>query len=635
MSSNPDAPEGTHEVGDRAGGLSGEDRRSGTDASGAPDLEVGDRIVQYLERLGVEYVFGVPGGAIEPLYNALARSARRGGPRPVLARHESGAAFMADGYARETGRIGVCCATTGPGATNLITGVATSYENEIPLLVITAQTTLSTLGRRALQESSDTAVDTLGMFRFCTRYNSFVSHPSQLDHKLVAALLAAHRRPRGPSHLTVPLDVLRGPAARADSVPDLERLIAVPQGADPAALSRLERELLEANHLVIVIGGGSGHAIGSILEVARLLDAAIVATPHGKGLVSAYHPKFRGVFGFAGHRSASEALSDPTVDRVLAVGAILGEFASGAWDERALLNSRLIHIDDTAEHFARSPMARLHVHADLPTVFDRLVERLHRRRYPGSVYLRARRQGTLDRADMDGDGHHRLPMPDPDAFSMRFRLDGENHDQGDASPLKPQRLMIELARRFPFSTRFLADSGNSFAWAIHYLHPFDRRVSGGRGREGGLFRACLEFAPMGWAIGAAVGTALARRDVPVVCITGDGSLLMNGQELTVAVAESLPVVFVVLNDAALGMVRHGQRLAGSEPIAHCLPPVDFAAAARAMGADGFVVGCAADLEALDFEAMCIRPGPTVLDCRIDPDEVPPMGMRMKVLGTDS
>ena len=136
-----------------------------------------DLIVEYLHQLGVEYVFGVPGGAIEPLYNALARSARKGGPRAIVARHESGAAFMADGYARETGKIGVVCATTGPGATNLITGVANALADNVPLLVITAQTPLPKFGKGALQDSSCAAIDTVGMFRHCTRFNTLVSHP--------------------------------------------------------------------------------------------------------------------------------------------------------------------------------------------------------------------------------------------------------------------------------------------------------------------------------------------------------------------------------------------------------------------------------------------------------------------------
>lgn len=134
-------------------------------APSGTDFEVADLIVSYLEQLGIEYVFGVPGGAIEPLYNALARSQRRGGPRPVLARHESGAAFMADGYARETGKIGVCCATSGPGATNLLTGVACAYDNGVPMLAITGQPALPSFGKKALQESACTGVNTLGMFR--------------------------------------------------------------------------------------------------------------------------------------------------------------------------------------------------------------------------------------------------------------------------------------------------------------------------------------------------------------------------------------------------------------------------------------------------------------------------------------
>ena len=152
-----------------------------------PKLEVGDLVTEYLAQIGVDYVFGIPGGAIEPLYNALARSARHGGPRPVVARHETGAAFMAEGYARETGKLGVLCTTTGPGATNAITGIVSAYQNEIPMLVITAQGTLSTLGKGAFQESSCTGVNTLGLFQQCTRFNSLISHVDQFENKLASA----------------------------------------------------------------------------------------------------------------------------------------------------------------------------------------------------------------------------------------------------------------------------------------------------------------------------------------------------------------------------------------------------------------------------------------------------------------
>ena len=198
----------------------------GAQVSPEHSVEVADLLVAYLEQIGVEYVFGVPGGAIEPLYNALARSERRGGIRHILARHEAGAAFMADGYARETGNIGVCCSTSGPGATNLITGVAGAYDNNIPMLVITGQPALPAFGKHPLQESACTGVNVLGMFRHCTRYNSLISHPKQLEPKLIAALQRATRAPRGPVHLTVPVDVFRSKSALATPSYDLRQLLA-------------------------------------------------------------------------------------------------------------------------------------------------------------------------------------------------------------------------------------------------------------------------------------------------------------------------------------------------------------------------------------------------------------------------
>ena len=173
--------------------------------------KMADLLVAYLDQLGVEYVFGVPGGAIEPLYDALARSERRGGVRAVVARHETGAAFMADGYARNSGKLGVCCSTTGPGATNMITGVASAYENNVPMLVITAQTAISTFGKGAIQDSSCTGVNTVGLYQHCTRYNTLISHIDQFEHKLAAAIMSAMGSPAGPAHISIPRDVMAMP----------------------------------------------------------------------------------------------------------------------------------------------------------------------------------------------------------------------------------------------------------------------------------------------------------------------------------------------------------------------------------------------------------------------------------------
>lgn len=581
--------------------------------------QIADLIVAYLEQLGVEYVFGVPGGAIEPLYNALARSQRRGGLRSVLARHESGAAFMADGYARETGKIGVCCATSGPGATNMLTGVACAYDNGVSMLAITGQPALPSFGKKALQESACTGVNTLGMFRHCTRYDTLVSHADQMESKLVNALMRAYKAPRGPSHLSIPVDILRTPIEHSNPAYNLDSLLHRPALIDEDLVQTLFQEVNRAHRIVILIGGGHrcGEAIEAIIKLAEMTDSRFVTSPDGKGLVNTRHRLYRGVFGFAGHLSADALLHDEP-DLILAIGTSLGEWTSGAWSS-TVLNQRLIHIDSSEENLMRSPMARLHVRGRIRSVCERLVELL---------------------TEAGSPKESKVGLKNPE-----YMLQETAKFVSDATPIKPQRLMRELSRLFPPRTRFLADAGNSTAWAIHYLQPHDRREArqhdyaalnnGGKRRKGdaGWLSVLMDFAPMGWAIGAAVGVARGNPRCPVVCITGDGSYLMNGQEISVAAVEQLTVVFVILNDAALGMVKHGQRLAGAEQTAFELPVVDYSMQAQSMGIPGFIIRSPEDMAALDMDAMMARKGPTLLDVRIDGEEVPPMGLRMKTLGS--
>jgi acetolactate synthase I/II/III large subunit len=566
----------------------------------AQPMQVADLLVAYLEQIGVEFVFGVPGGAIEPLYNALARSARRGGPRPVVARHETGAAFMADGYARESGKIGVCCATSGPGSTNLITGVACAYENEIPMLVITAQPPLHLLGRGALQESSGAGFDTVAMFRLCTRYSALISHSDQMEPQLLSALLSAQQPTPGPVHLSIPMDVQRALLKRGPSY-NLAHLLKPLSAVDDAAVRELQALLALAKKVVVLIGSGCGEAVDLVIELVERMGGVFVVTPDAKGFISPRHPLYRGVFGFAGHRSAIEAMEDKGVDLILVVGSNLSEWTSNGWSE-AVLNNRLVHIDSCEAHLTRSPMARLHVRGGIRPVFERLLRTLRR------------------------DGPKEISVGEKRRFK-KISVDDPFKPASIDAPIKPQYLMRELGWRSPPDTRFLTDTGNSTIWAIHHLGMHDHLPS-----AGGWMRVTMNFAPMGWAIGGAVGTALANREVPVVCITGDGSLLMNGQEMTVALTEKLTVLFVILNDAALGMVKHGQRLAGAEQIAFELPTVDFRLLAESMGIPGHVIRTAQDFENLDLDAILRHPGPTVLDVRVDREEAPPMELRLRIMG---
>ena len=471
--------------------------------------EAADLIIGYLEQLGVEYVFGVPGGAIEPLFSALARSQRRGTVRPVVARHESGAAFMADGYARETGRMGVCCATTGPGATNMITGVASAYQQNVPLLVVTAQTPLESFGIGAIQESSCTAVNTVGMYQYCTRYNSLVSHPQQLERKLVNAIITALRPPRGPSHLSILMDILRTPIADCTPAAQLASLL---QGAGTMN-HEIPGELFElaenARRIVIIVGEGCHEATESIIGFADTAGALMVTTPLGKGLINSFHPLYRGVCGLAGHDSAKRLITDPGIDLIIAAGSSLDQQTSLGWDERPASAVNLVHIDSVAANFAYSPTARLHVNGDIRLIFDALIKHLRQRhsniqqRHNASTnpedapaIIRFERRNIPRRISTTSDlpskikvsliseerranDRRRSNVESLPVLSRYFALENERKYRSDAVPIKPQRLMYDLSRLFPPNTRFLADNGNSFFWAIHYLHPFNRSTGKG------------------------------------------------------------------------------------------------------------------------------------------------------------
>lgn len=567
-----------------------------------PETTYADMIVEYLARIGIEVVFGVPGGAIEPFMNALARSERRGGPRLVVARHECGAAFMADGYYRETGKMGVVCATTGPGATNLITGVSSAMADNIPMLVITAQTPLPKFGKHALQESSCTAIDTVGMFRYGTIFNTLVSHQEQLESKLVAAIMAAHRKPNGPAHISIPSDLLRTPAKIKPHI-HADLLVQEFQAIDSQAIDILCKKLAKVDTIAVYIGNGVGKAQQKIMEFIELTGAGFVTGPTGKGWVDETHPQYHGVFGFAGHESARELFQSTKVDLILAVGTELEELGTRGWTDE-LLNTKLVHIDSIVEHFTRSPMANLHVFGDLLSVFERLIDNITTAKSWGRQWIT-------------------LAAPEGrNAQGGRFALKEEEKCFSATTPIKPQRLMYSLSKHLPNDTRLFIDAGNSWSWATHY---FTNNNTDGHCHFG------MGFGSMTWAIGASIGAAMGNPEAPVLCVVGDGSYLMAAQEITVAAQQSLPVVFLIINDSALGMVKHGQQMGNQESIGWELNTINFSAMAQAMGVASQVIETPQQLSAIDFRKLFSRSGPTLLDVRIDRLEVPPMGDRIKGL----
>ena len=558
--------------------------------------ENGDVICHYLNVLGIEHVFGVPGGSIEPFLNALSRSEKSGGVKFTLTRHEAGAAFIADGYARATNNIGVCCSTSGPGATNFITAVANAFADEVPLLVITAQPKIENFGRGPLQDSSCSGINVVGMFDHCTVYNSLVSHPDQLLRKLLQALSCAKLHSK-PVHLSIPADIMRSKVELdyRQSIPTFE----VPN-ANKVATNFLAR-VVENQKVCVVLGRDCIGSMEAILRVAESKNWTIVSTPHSKGLISEYHYLNRGVLGIAGHESALNSVHE--ADCVLVLDADFDELSTCGWDEK-YLSKPIYYVSPSADKLTRATFVEYALHCSVAQ-FEKDLNKL---------------SGNATKIEID---ESCLPA------NTKF-VDNEKYLDRSSGPVKPQALFWHMSKHVPENYCATFDTGNSWLWGIHYWCDSINKDPNTK-----TFNVSMGFGSMGWGIGGAIGMAFADRERPVLCFTGDGSFMMHGTELSVAREHNLNVVFVILNDSNLGMVMHGQKLGGAEQLGHSLPEIDFAKMAESMGVESHKINCISRLRMMNFDKIFANNGPVVLDVRIDPEEVPPLGSRMKVLAASS
>lgn len=545
-------------------------------------LTLADQIVTALADLGITTYFGVPGGAIEPLFNALARQRCSAGVEFLSMRSESGAGFAADGYFRSTGRIAVCTCTTGPGTGNLLTAVMTAHADRIPLLLLTPQVPLRKQGRGALQDSSSDALDLPHAFASCTRYSSVITHAAQLDFKLARALAAASSAPKGPVHLSVPSDVLGG-ACLPLSTRRWSPLASL-RPIDTAGVAGLMQALGGASCPLLYVGDDAGPSMQRVYELGRRLDARVVSSPAGKRWVGHLDASYRGVVGFSGHATAMAAVR--AADLVVAFGATFDELSTNAWG--ALTDVPIYSVDRHASHAYRLPNVR-------PVIGE-----------PGAVI-----EIALATVAARGSGAQSRTLFPPPAV-VRSAGSGLVH---------PQDLMCWLNGRLLPEVVVHVDAGNSFSWSTQLL----------RRPKPDTYRVAMGLSPMCWAISAAIGAAAASRK-RTLCVTGDGAMLMSGLELTAAVQHHLPVTYVILNDSSLGMVRHGQRLGGAESIGHEMPEVHFDQIAMACGARGLRVQCRTDLDSVPEQWLwAAEGGPAVIDVRIDRDAVPPIGDRVRGL----
>jgi acetolactate synthase-1/2/3 large subunit len=530
-------------------------------------------VLDVLEELGVDTVFGYPGGAIMPLYDALYDHRIR----HVLVRHEAAAVFAASGYARSTGRAGVCIATSGPGAANLVTGIADAMLDNVPLIALTGQVRTALMGTDAFQE-----IDTAAITQAITKRNVVVRDASEIEPALCDAFRIAQGPRPGPVLLDLPSDVLRQEVRRRSF--DAGSAVRRAPCVDGAAISAAVEALAGAQRPVLVIGGGArwSNATQAFREFARRTGAPVTATLHGLGCSDPNDPAFLGMLGMHGWKRANLAVAE--ADVVVALGMRFDDRVTGDPAKFAPKAHTIVHADIDRSEFNKTVRAHVLLHGDLRDTLESLNAQLGRAALPSFAAWR-------DRAAAPGE---RLAC-----------------DASPESQLSATDTLDALFASLPSDVIVTADVGQHQMWAAQRMRPcspFHFLTSGGLGS-------------MGFAVPAAIGAQLAHPQSTVVAIVGDGGFQMSMAELATIRRYALPVKIVVLDNRNLGMVRQWQELFyHARYSATSLPDnPDFAAIARAYGIPARVVDRHEDVAAA-LTSLLATPGPFVLHCACYPQE---------------
>jgi acetolactate synthase-1/2/3 large subunit len=564
-------------------------------------IKAGELLVRYLEQEGVEFVFEVPGGVLKPINNALSDSKQI---TPILAKHEEGAAFMACGYARVSGKLGVCMGTSGPGSTNMMTGVASAYGDSTPVLVLTGQVSTSTFGKGALQESTSDGIDTVAMYKPLTKYSAMVYRGSMLPEMVRRALRYAFSGRPGPVHLNLPRDVM-GEEIDLD-LRKVETYRGWSQPFDRETIKKASTYLLKAERPAMLLGSGTllANATEEAKTIAEMLNIPVATTPKAKSAFPSDHPLSLGPFGLASSPLAEKYLTGG-VDVFLTVGTRFTEWATQAWDKRLVPANALLQVDIDPYEIGKNYPVTVGLVGDAKAILT-------------EIYYEIKRQ-MKDITDF----RPNLPMIEFAKFKNEspVYLDEEKM-YSNSIPIKPQRLMKDLRESLPRNTIIFVDAGNSYTWGIHYFPVY----------QPGTYIMGFGFASMGYATAGAVGGKFASPDRPVVAIVGDGAFLMNGMEVATAVNYNMPVIWVILNDAQLGMVYHGQKMASDgRVVASTFKKVDFCKIAEGLGARAIRIERPGEINLKLMDEIFSSGQPTVLDVAVDPDEPPPMKQRMAAL----
>ena len=526
-------------------------------------------IIETLVEQGCDRVFGYPGGQIINVYDELYKNRDR--IRHIITAHEQGAAHAADGFARSTGKTGVVIATSGPGATNLVTGIATAYLDSVPMVAITGNVPCSLLGRDSFQE-----VDICGVTLPITKHNYIVKDVTELADTIREAFRIAKSGRPGPVLVDVPKDVQIAAC-------DFENAVVAPAFESPKADSEIIKKAAEmiaaSNKPYIYCGGGviSSNAGREVMDFAELIDSPIGCSMMGVSAIPASNPRFLGMQGMHGHYASSMAQAE--ADLVIAIGARFSDRATGNKDVY-VRNCNILHIDVDNAEIDKNITSQLGINGDVKETLRKL-------------------RAAVSPAD------HPAWMAEIDKLKEK-----ESECSHKSESMTPYDIIETVNSKMPEDAVIATDVGQHQMWvAQHYKFEKPRTFvsSGGLGT-------------MGFGLGAAIGSYIAT-EKPVVLFTGDGSFGMNLNELATAVSCNAPVIVVIMNNGVLGMVRQWQTLFFNKHYSNTTlcRQTDFVKLAEAFGALGFRAENTDELsKALDDAIAAKRP--VVIDCKVDKDE---------------
>ena len=526
-------------------------------------------VIECLKEQGVDTVFGYPGGTILNVYDELYKHSDE--IHHILTSHEQGAAHAADGYARATGKVGVCLATSGPGATNLVTGIATAYMDSIPVVAITCNVGVSLLGKDSFQE-----IDIAGVTMPITKHNYIVKDVNNLADTIRKAFVIAKEGRPGPVLIDIPKDVT---ANKAEFTPEAPKEVKPSEDICEEDLEKAVQMIKGSKKPYIFVGGGAVLAGASkeLYEFVKKVDAPVTDSLMGKGAFPGTDPLYTGMLGMHGTKASNYGVSE--CDLLIVAGARFSDRVTGNAKKFAK-NAKILQFDVDAAEMNKNILITEGVVGDLKVVLEKMNERLEQQDHKAWV-------------EQIMSYKEKYPMTyHPDVLSGPFVVE-------------------EIYRQTNGEAIISTEVGQHQMWAAQYYKytkPRTFLTSGGLGT-------------MGYGLGAALGAKSGREDKVVVNIAGDGCFRMNMNEIATAVRHNIPVIQVVINNHVLGMVRQWQNLFyGQRYSATVLnDAVDFVKLAEAMGAEGIRATTQEEFKSAFEKAMNLG-RPVVIDCQIDSDD---------------